>query len=68
MWLFCFVDKRKKIKITGEFAEIFANVCKEKIDDSFHCVVCGTGKYRVEKAKKDAMFANHFPRGRCNTT
>ena len=30
---FVFVDKKRKRIITGEFEEIFANVCKEKTKD-----------------------------------
>ena len=47
---FVFVDKKRKRSITGEFAKIFANVCKEKTKDGLPHAVCGTCKYRVEKA------------------
>ena len=50
---FVFVDKKRKRSITGEFAEIFANVCKGKTRDGLPCAVCGTCKYRVEKAWKN---------------
>ena len=50
---FVFVDKKRKRSITGEFAEIFANVCKEKTRDGLPRAVCGTCKYRVEKARKN---------------
>ena len=50
---FVFVDKKRKRSITGEFAEIFANVCKEKNKDGLPRAVCGTCKYRVEKAWKN---------------
>ena len=50
---FVFVDKKRKRSIIGEFAEIFANVCKEKNKDGLPRAVCGTCKYRVEKAWKN---------------
>ena len=50
---FVFVDKNRKRSITGEFAEIFANVCKENIKDGFPRAVFETCKYRVEKAWKN---------------
>ena len=50
---FVFVDKKRKRSITGEFAEIFANVCKEETKYGLPRAVCGTCKYRVEKAWKN---------------
>ena len=50
---FVFVDKNRKRSITGEFAEIFANVCKENIKDGLPRAVFETCKYRVEKAWKN---------------
>ena len=44
---FVFVDKKRKR--SGEFAEIFANVCNEKTRDGFPRAVCGTCKGRIEK-------------------
>ena len=38
---FVFVDKKRKRSITGEFAEIFANVCKEKTKDGLLAVWVG---------------------------
>ena len=41
---FVFVHKKRKRSITGKFAEILADVCKEKARDGLPCAVCGTCK------------------------